>query len=163
MISNALFLTGARALVCWKPWGPKTILWCWEIMAWSLLVQIVRGLLFGTWRSFVTLKSNYVRFRRENYKEFLLPSWPGPESNLREVLRRLAQKNYHPEWHALLRLIDQKDPTWKLWISKIHHVFHSKSTRKTDATATIPCRSCLKFPTTWVFAGCSRTVLKSRY
>ena len=92
MISKALFLTGARALVCWKPWGPKTMLWCWEIMAWSLLVQIVRGLLFGTWRSFVTLKSNYVRCWRENYKEFLLPSWPGPESNLREVLRRPVQK-----------------------------------------------------------------------
>ena len=23
-------------------------------------------------------------------------------------------KNRHPEWPALLRLVDQKDPTWKL-------------------------------------------------
>ena len=27
---------------------------------------------------------------------------------------KAGAKNHHPEWHALLRLIDQKDPTWKL-------------------------------------------------
>ena len=42
-----------------------------------------------------------------------------------EGYAQAGAKNRHPEWPALLRLVDQKDPAWKLWVSTIRQGFYS--------------------------------------
>ena len=111
MISKELFLTGVRALVCH---GDQN----------HTLVLRNHGLITAgsdcTWvfvRHFSFIRSAEVQLLAMSTRKLQrIP--PVIMARTREQFEvgfaQAGTKNRHPEWPALLRLIDQKDPTWKL-------------------------------------------------